>query len=254
MEAPTSAAAPLWFQSEVANMDALRKVWTEHRLGQVLAAALDSYNRLGGVNSEAAADALGVSRRTIQRWVNNGVPASRLGDVVAMVRPPQGAFTQEAKDLINDREALRSIASNPVTADQTWGSLGWLLPHDVAIVQLRDAPVRVARIARTGRASGVLERLRRKQAVSPEEKDGLRRLSAGGDIIEILTFRNRFAASAARGEILEDVYAYRLQLPTAKLARGAGKAWLSEAPLKPLSSYRRRPRKHSRQTTAATTS
>lgn len=242
-------SAPLWFEREAADLDRLRGVWTEHRLGVIMAAALDSFNKLGSVNSNVAADALHVSPRTVQRWVRDGVPASRLADVVGLVRPPQGAFTQEAKDLVNDRQAMQTILDAPQSAAEIWGELGWLTSHDLAIVQLRDAPVRVARLAGTARASGVIERRRRGQAVSPAELDGLRRLTAGGEIVEILTFRNRFAASAARGEILEDVYAYRLQLPTPKLARGAGKAWLTEAPLKPLTSYRRRPRKQSRPTT-----
>lgn len=241
--------APLWFQREAANLDALKSVWTDHRLSTILAVALDSYNRLGNVDAGAAAAALGVSPRTVQRWIRNGVPDRRLADVVSLVRPAQGAFTQEAKDLVNDRKAVRTIAKAPTTAKDLWEHLGWLKPHDLAIIQLRDAPVLTVRLASAERASTVIRKLKRGRAVSPEERDGLRRLSAGGDIVDLLTFPNRFAASVARGELLEDVYPYRLQLPDGKIARGGSKAWLAEAPVKPLSSFRRRPRKHSRTTT-----
>ncbi|MGO8608862.1 hypothetical protein ACC848_38480, partial [Rhizobium johnstonii] len=77
-----------------------------------------------------------------------------------------------------------------------------------------------------------------------------KRLTAGGKIIEIATFPNYFAAVVARSELLEDVYPYRVQLRNTKLASGAGKAFLDEAPRKPLRSYRKQARTTIRQTTS----
>ena len=244
-----STHTSLWSRRETANIDALKATWTDHRLNTLLAVALDSYNRLGNVDAEAAAAALGVSPRTVQRWIRTAIPERRINDVIALVRPAQGAFDQEAKDLINARRAVDTITTEPGSARALWEHLGWLAPHDLAIIQLRDAPVRTVRLARAENASAVLRKLKYSRALTPDERDGLRRLSAGGEIAEIITFRHRFAATVARGEILEDVYPYRLQLPDGKIARGGSKAWLNEAPLKPLASFRRRPRKHSRPTT-----
>jgi hypothetical protein len=39
---------------------------------------------------------------------------------------------------------------------------------------------------------------------------------------------------------------FRVQMPEGKLSRGGSKAWLAEAPRKPLSSYRRNPRRRTR--------
>lgn len=241
--------APLWFQREAANTQALAAAWDEHRLSVVMATALDSFNRLGNVDAHVAADALGVSPRTVQRWIGAGVPHHRVPDVVALVRPPQGAFAQEALDLINARIAVRTIAEQPQTATSLWGHLGWLERHDLAIIQLNNAPVQTVRIAATERGSVLLRKKQAGRTLTPEERDALRRFTAGGDVIDIATFPNRPAATVARSELLEDVYPDRLRLPDRRLARGGSKAWLAEAPHKPLSSYRRRARERSRPTT-----
>lgn len=81
-----------------------------------------------------------------------------------------------------------------------------------------------------------------------ERKELARKMRVkGGEVVEHATFPNRFSAVAACGELLEDVYPYRVNVG---YRPGGGKAWLSGAPRKPLDSYRRRPRKTLRQTTA----
>lgn len=238
-----SSGVDLWFNPESsADLSALKRVWAGERFNVMLAAAIDSYNRLGNVDKSAASARLGVSSRTIQRWIRDGIPDKRLSDVVSVVRPPQGAFVQEKNDLINDWNAVDVIARNREGAHDLWGDRGWLEPHDLAIVELADAPVRTVRIANSSRATRLLRRLKAGHNLNGEEKRAIRELSAGGQIIDILTFPNRFSASIARGEILNDVYAYRINLPEGKIKRGGSKAWLSEGPHKKLSSYRRRPR------------
>ncbi|MGC5225410.1 hypothetical protein ACPW96_22835 [Micromonospora sp. DT81.3] len=198
-----------------------------------MAAALASFNRLGHVNAGTAAEQFGVSEGTIRRWIRDGVPASRRSQLIALVRPPQGAFDQEQKDLVNARNAVAKIAAEPANATALWGYKGWLEKHDLAVIKINDMPVHTMRIARTDR-----------------DRDADRRLRAGGEIVAIATFPNMFAATIARSELLEDVYAYRVQLRNTKLASGAGKAWLADAPHKPLSSYRKRARTTVRKTTA----
>lgn len=226
--------APLWERPEQVDIDALEQAWGSRKLGLVMAAALASFNRLGHVNAGTAADYFGVSAGTIRRWIRDGVPASRLRDLVSLVRPPQGAFDQEQKDLVHARNAISKISNEPDNAAALWGYKGWLEKHDLAVIKIKGMPVHTVRLARTDR-----------------DRDGDRRLRAGGEIVAIATFPNMFAATNARGELLEDVYAYRVLLRNTKLASGAGKAWLAEAPHKPLTSYRKKPRKTVRPITRA---
>lgn len=224
--------APLWFTPESANLEALEEAWGARKISQVMAAALGSYNRLGHVDAGTAADALGVSEGTVRRWIRDGVPHSRLGRVIALVRPPQGAFAQENADLQFARKAVRKVATDPENAAVMWGYKGYLEKWDLAVIKIKDMPVLTVRMGRTDR-----------------DRDAAKRLSAGGQIVEIATFPNYWAAVVARSELLEDVYPYRVQLRNTKLASGAGKAFLDEAPHKPLRSYRKRARTTIRQTT-----
>jgi len=52
--------APLWFTPESANVEALEKAWGARKLGQVMGAALGSFNRLGHVDAGTASETFGV--------------------------------------------------------------------------------------------------------------------------------------------------------------------------------------------------
>ena len=227
-----SDPAPLWFTPESANVEALEQAWGARKLSQVMAAALGSFNRLGHVDAGTASETFGVSEGTIRRWIRDGVPPRRIGHVISLVRPPQGAFEQERKDLIYARSAVTKTRSEPANAVALWGYKGYLEKWDLAIIKIKNMPVLTVRMARTDR-----------------DRAADKRLAAGGELIEISTFPTYWAAIVARNELLEDVYPYRVQLRNTKLASGAGKAFLDEAPHKPLRSYRKQARTTLRQTT-----
>ncbi|KDA04531.1 hypothetical protein DC31_06410 [Microbacterium sp. CH12i] len=225
---------PLWQTTEHADLAVLEHAWGAHRLSLILGAALGSYNRLGNVNALAASTALDVSEGTIRRWVRNGVPTSRQQAVIELVRPPQGAFEDEYSELITARRNLEYLEQNPSGAAEIWGIKRWDEPHDLAVVKLAGEPFSVARIARTEREPASTRRM-----LQGGQKD------TRGHYLppaEIATFPNYFAAAIARLEILEDVYAYRVRMPHGRLDRGGSKAWLTEAPRKPLKSYRKKGR------------
>ncbi len=225
---------PLWQTTEHADLAVLEHAWGAHRLSQILGAALGSYNRLGNVNALAASTALDVSEGTIRRWVREGVPTTKQQAVVELVRPPQGAFEDEYSELITARRNLDYLEQNPTGATEIWGIKRWNEPHDLAIITLAGEPFSVARIARTDREPASTRRM-----LQGGHKD------ARGHYLppaEIATFPNYFAATIARLEILEDVYAYRVRMPDGRLDRGGAKAWLTDAPRKPLKSYRKKGR------------
>ena len=228
----TSDTAPLWFTPESANVEALEQAWGSRKLSQVMGAALGSFNRLGHVDADTASATFGVSEGTIRRWIRDGVPPRRIEHVISLVRPPQGAFTQERADLLFARKAVAKIATEPENATALWGYKGYLEKWDLAIISINHMPVLTVRMARTDR-----------------DRAADKRLAAGGELVEISTFPSYWAAIAARSEILEDVYPYRVQLRNTKLASGAGKAFLDDAPRKPIKSYRKRARTSIRKTT-----
>lgn len=221
-----SVGPRLWRRGEDADIDQLRRVWGEHRLGTVLGDALGEYNRLGTVKAERAAERLGVSSGTIRRWVRDGVPEARMKDVVKLVRPPKGAFEQERRDLAIARRYSQDLRQRSSPLLEQWRLKGWDRPHLVGIVAVRGTSVQVARIVN-----------------AEADRASMRRFGAGGELIEVARFPSKFRADAARLELLEDVHDWRLKLPEGRLKRGGGKAWLSEGPRKPLAHYRRHPRR-----------
>ena len=231
-DSSTYDPAPLWFTPESANVEALEQAWGTRKLSQIMGAALGSFNRLGHVDAGTASDTFGVSEGTIRRWIRDGVPPRRIEHVIGLVRPPQGAFEQERKDLVYARGAVTKISTDTANAVALWGYKGYLEQWDLAIIKIKNMPVLTVRMARTDR-----------------DRAADKRLAAGGELVEVSTFPSYWAAIVARSELLEDVYAYRVQLRNTKLASGAGKAFLDEAPRKPLRSYRKKARTSVRKTT-----
>ena len=158
--------APLWFTPESANVEALEQAWGARKLSQIMGAALGSFNRLGHVDAGTASDTFGVSEGTIRRWIRDGVPPRRIEHVIGLVRPPQGAFEQERKDLVYARGAVTKIET---TGD--WGvklaevkSLSDISPWRMAVVlETSDQSARVG--FQPGRDAFQVQRLKEAGAV-----------------------------------------------------------------------------------------
>ena len=211
--------------------------WGDRRLGVVLALAFDAFGRRGRADANKIAAAAGVSPSTVRRWIRGPLPERRRAEIARLVLPPSSALEQEQRELSYARDALRDIYGLEATpVDEAWRRQGWLEPHLLAVVHIDRLGICVARIARADGDQKTLERMR----------------AGGGVIIDQDIFPNRFAAQVAKGELLEQVAAWRVVLPHGTLPRGRTEAWLADAPrrrvswfvdnaeLKPPASRRRR--------------
>lgn len=183
------------------------------QLQSALANGLNVFGRRVRLNADAAGERLGVSASTVRRWVRNGVPVKRRADLVSLLAPTVQRLEQEDRELRFARDALWDISGRGAGLNPAWKRDGWLEPHMLTIVLLRDRGVLVPRITRD------------------DSKDSSRRLRAdGGVVIESIEFRNRFRAQVARGELLQAVAAWRVVIPAGGVSRGGPQAWLQEAP------------------------
>lgn len=198
--------------------------WDEGRLGTVLSNSYAAFGRRGRVDATRAAAQLGVSPSTVRRWVRHGIPARRLPEIQERILPPASMFTQEQRELAHARESLWDIVDRGAPVNPAWVKQGWLKPHTLAIVLLRDRGVCVPRISRTG-----------------SDRSGERLTAAGGIIIEQLEFRNRFRAQVAKGELLEAVRDWRIVIPSGQIHPGRTQAWLADAPRPSLDHLRDHP-------------
>lgn len=187
--------------------------WADRQLASVLANALGAFGRRTRLDANVAAKELGVSPSTVRRWVRNGVPERRRDQVAALVAPETAVLDRERRELLFAREALWDIAGRGAPISDAWKRDGWLRPHLLTVVLLRDRGVLVVRLT------------------NPDSGEMSRRLRAdGGEVIEEVEFRNRFRAQVAKGELLEAVSPWRVIVPSGRMSRGRTQAWLASAP------------------------
>lgn len=202
----------------------LNEVWSDRRLGIALMNRLSAFGRHGRVDTRLIAEHFGVAPGTVRRWIREGVPRSRVEALRELVMPSASIRRQEKVDLDYAREALWDIGGRGAPVSELWVKNGWLKPHSLAVVLFGDRQLCTARL---GRADG--------------DRTNARMRADGGEVIELETFRNRFAAQVAKIELLEHVAEWRVSLPHGAVSRGHTEAWLASAPRPTLEELRLHP-------------
>lgn len=194
----------------------------EGRLRRMLQLAVGV--RSGGQlrTSEVAAE-LGVAPSSVRRWVRDGVPAARVEQVEALVRPTDRRLREEAADRRNFAAAVEALDRlEPGAEVPDWVHNGWGTPYRLSLVKLLELGVLVPRIT----------------ADPPEGAAARRRLLQGAGKVrryaEVVRsewrFPSRYHAALARLELLDAVGSWRVQLREGLVDRGSTQAWLLEAP------------------------
>jgi DNA-binding transcriptional regulator YdaS (Cro superfamily) len=191
--------------------------WTHHRLRVVLGVAF-GVNARGRPDTAAAAVALGVSRRTVQRWLHGAdrtlarLPAGRLTQVQRATRPDEESLRQEETAARYARGAIERIAA-PEDAGvlPAWRQRQWLEPHVVAVLELPGLGLRQVAISRA--SDRTLPDLRKR-----------------GRIRTHTTVATRFHATALAYALLQQVDPWRVQSPAGVVKQGRTQTWLAAAP------------------------
>lgn len=190
--------------------------WTVKQLAGVL--TLSYGGSPTGPDTAAAAVALGVSRRTVQRWLHGSnrqlarIPGDR---VRAITQPAAMVLRQEAQAAGFAREAIIRIAlPKGRGVDTVWREQRWLEQHLVAVLEVPVAPgvwVRQATISRGHTRS--MQALRRR-----------------GEILDFTVVPTRFHATVLVHELLARVGPWRVLPRTEVVAAGRTQTWSSTAP------------------------
>lgn len=199
-------------------MSARGPLWTRARLGRVMALRFGA-TRSGRVDTAVAAAAMGVSRRTVQRWLHAAhgrslahIPARRLEQLIALLLPSQETRARQAQQA---RYAAKAIAQ---LADETgvkpaWQRQRWTEPHLVAVIEVRLQELRIRQFA-VGR-------------LTPTKRAEVARR---GRVADQAVVPSRFHATVLTHLVLTKLAPWRFQAGQDQVLQGYTQAWTADAP------------------------
>lgn len=194
--------------------------WTRARLERVMCLRF-GFAGDGRPDTMAAAAAMGVSRRTVQRWLHahHGrspahIPPKRLESLISLLLPSEETRTKEEQQ---SRYAMKAISGlhlpRKMGIKPAWERQRWLEPHLVVVLEIKVERLRIRQLA-IGRADpGKLTELKRR-----------------GRIVDQVEVPTRFHATVLAHKVLTELGPWRFQARQDQVVQGPTQAWLADAP------------------------
>ncbi|MGV1010105.1 MAG: hypothetical protein ACOYBY_16110 [Dermatophilaceae bacterium] len=193
--------------------------WTRARLERVMRLRFGT-NRRGHVDTTAAAAALGVSQRTVQRWLHGAhgrsraqLPPARLQQLIGLLQPSEDTRRREEHQARYAAEAIEKLRSGKGGARQVWQRQRWLEPHLVVVIQTsrhRDPKIRQITVNRVSSTKNPIARR--------------------GTVIDQAVVPTRFHATVLVHHVLTTLALWRIQVGVGDVEAGFTQAWLADAP------------------------
>lgn len=168
----------------------------------------------GGVNVAAVAEELGVTPRTVQKWLagRSGrayahIPPKRLTQLMTLMSPGEELLRDEAVQLRRAHEALASL-ERPLDA---WVKQHWLESHLVAVISVPELGIR--QIAVTRVTDTALLDVRKR-----------------GRVLSRVEVPTRFHATILTLEVLTRIRPWRFRTTKQVVKQGFTQSWLDTAP------------------------
>ncbi len=175
-------------------------------------------NSRGGPDTAAAAAALGVSPRTVQRWLRGkprafaSLPTGRLEQIRRDIRPDGQSLNQEQLTATYARSAIERIAlPGEVGVLPAWRQRRWIEPHLVAVLELPGGGLRQVTVSRKSDRT-------------------LAELGKRGKVLSHTTVATRFHATALVAVVLQQTDAWRVTAPAGLVKQGRTQTWAVAAP------------------------
>ncbi len=201
-------------------MNATGPTWTRARLTRVMSLRFGT-STTGGPDTAAAAAAMGVSRRTVQRWLHASsgrslahIPPRQLQRLITLLLPDPDTLAREAQQA---RYAAKAIAGlhlgRKAGIRPSWEKQRWLEPHLVVVLEIRVGAHRI-----------------RQLAVSRAEVAKTDDLKKRGRIIDQAVVPTRFHATVLTHQTLTELGPWRFQACPDHVKQGFTQAWVADAP------------------------
>ena len=194
--------------------------WTRARLERVMCLRF-GFAPHGGPDTAAAAEAMGLSRRTIQRWLHasNGrslahIPPRRLEQLRALLLPSEETRAKEEQQARYAQRAIEGLSlPNKMGIKPAWERQRWLEPHLVVVLEIKVGPLKIRQLA-VGRSSlAKLEEFKRR-----------------GRVVDQATVPTRFHATVLTPRTLTELTPWRFQAGADQVLQGFTQAWIADAP------------------------
>lgn len=198
-------------------------VWTRARLARVMRLRFGT-DRRGHPDTAAAAAAMGVRRRTVQRWLHapHGrsparIPAARLEQLLALLGPSEDTRRREGHAAVYAAEAISKLSRpDGRGVHPAWEQQRWLEPHLVVVIATGHDP-QIRQIA--------VNRVSSKKNQIPSR----------GTVIDQVIVPTRFHATVLVHHVLTELAPWRLHADAGEVSSGFTQAWLADAPATHLS-------------------
>lgn len=195
--------------------------WTREQLQYRLLVRFGP-DRHGDVDQSAVQQALGVSRRTLRRWLHGdpnqvvGMMGANRSKVHLALLPSERTLRQEKLDEDYARQALKGLARRRRRGIlPAWREQRWLEPHLVAVIEHRSTGLRQVAVART---DGRVDQLKRR-----------------GELVDFVEVPTRFHATLLVAAVLEVITPWRVVAAKSLIGQGNTIAWSPDAPVVDLS-------------------
>lgn len=188
--------------------------WTRSRAKRVLTLCTSPTGT--ELDTAAAAQLVGRSRRTVQRWLhghpNSLVPPAARQVLIDATGPTDQTLRREEYASRYARQAVerRSIARGKTVLTE-WKEQGWLDEHLVML--LSHPAARLLQVASAKFSTRQLREMRRR-----------------GTILDVTTVAGRFEATLLVNRTLELVGPWRVRIAPSRVRQGATQVWLADAP------------------------
>lgn len=192
--------------------------WTRARLARVMCLRF-GFAGDGGPDTAAAAAAMGVTRRTVQRWLHADhgrslahIPARRREQLIALLLPAAETMAREAQQARYAAKAIEGLGlPRKMGIKPAWERQRWLEPHLVVVLEV---PVEHLRI--------------RQLAVCRNAPERVGEVERRGKVVDRAIVPSRFHATLLAHQVLAELAPWRFEAGPGQVAQGYTQAWMVE--------------------------
>lgn len=195
-------------------------LWTRARLERVMCLRFGFGHDPASPDTAAAAAAMGVTRRTVQRWLHADhgrsvahIPPKRREQLIELLQPAAETLAREEQQARYARKAIDGLRlPRKMGIKPAWEKQRWLEPHRVAVLEI---PVRHLKI--------------RQLAIARDEPSRVAELTRRGKVVDEATVPTRFHATVLVHQVLTEMAPWRFQAGGDQVTQGFTQAWMVES-------------------------